>query len=174
MTSFCSLLRKKILGLISTQQNEKSAQRRNFFVTRFHLRSHLATLCNGMNSVKIDIISILDQVSIIISQKLKPVLLNLLDLISLLTKLEIQLVLHPRLALPQWNGQNIWYIYHVMKLRSFMMSDILYVMLYIILVDKLLQFNFYTIHNIPLVHPILKKSFKYSIQEKYLTIRSEV
>ena len=41
------------------------------------------------------------------------------------------------------------------------------------LVDKSLQFNIYRIHNIPLVHPILKKSFKYSIQEEYLAIRSD-
>ena len=54
-----------------------------------------------------------------------------------------------------------------------MMSDTLFVILYIPLVDKSLQFNLYRIHNIPLVHPILKKSFRYSIQEEYLTIRSD-
>ena len=139
----------------------------------FQLRSHLATLCNGTNSVKIDIILILDQVSIISSQKLQPVLLNPLDLKSLLTKLETWLVSLPRLALPQWNGKNIRFMYKFMKLRFFVMSDILYVMLYIPLVDKSLQFNLYRIHNIPLFHPILKKSFKYSIQEEYLMIWSD-
>ena len=39
------------------------------------------------------------------------------------------------------------------------------------LVDKSLQFNLYRIHNIPLVHSIMKKSFKLSIQEEYLAIR---
>ena len=104
---------------------------RNFFVIMFQLRSCLATLHNGINSVKIDILSILDQVSIVSSQKLKPALLNALDLGPLLTKLETQLVSHLRLALPQWNGENIWYMYMLMKLQSFMMSDTLYVMLYI-------------------------------------------
>ena len=82
----------------------------------FQLRSHLVTLCNGIHSVKIDILSILNQVSVISSQKLTPALLNPLDLISLLIKLETQLVSHPRLALPQWNGENIWYMYKFMKL----------------------------------------------------------
>ena len=57
-----------------------------------------------------------------------------------------------------------------MKLRSFMMSDNLYVILHIPLFDKSLQFNLY----IPLVHLILKKAFKYSIQGKYLAIRSDL
>ena len=83
----------------------------------FQLRSHLATLCNGINLVKIDILSIMDQVSIISSQKLKLELLNHLDLKSLLTKLETLLVSHSRLALPQWNVENIWYMYKFMKLQ---------------------------------------------------------
>ena len=56
---------------------------RHFFVIMFQLRSHLATLCNGINSVKIDVLSILDQVSVFSSQKLKLALLVPLDLKSL-------------------------------------------------------------------------------------------
>ena len=58
-----------------------------------------------------------------------------------------------------------------MKLQPFMLSDTLYLVLHVPLVNKSLQFNLYRIHNIPLVHPILKKSLKYSIQEEYLAIR---
>ena len=67
----------------------------------FQLRGHLTNLSNGINAVEIYILSILYQVLVISSQKLKPALLNLLVLKSLLTKLETQLVLHPRLAQPQ-------------------------------------------------------------------------
>ena len=38
---------------------------RNFFVIIFQLRSHLAALHNGINSVQIDILSILNQVLVI-------------------------------------------------------------------------------------------------------------
>ena len=55
-----------------------------------------------------------------------------------------------------------------------MLSDTLHVVLHILLVDKSLQFNIYRRHNIPLVHPVLKKSFKYSIQEEYLATRSDL
>ena len=51
------------------------------------------------------------------------------------------------------------------------MSNTLSVVLHIPLVDQSLQFHLFRIHNIPLVHPILKKSFRYSIQEEYLIIR---
>ena len=93
---------------------------KNFFISMFQLRSQLTTLHNGIHSVKIDILIILSQVLVIISPKLTPSLLNPLDLISLLIKLENQLVSYPRLALPQWNGENIWYMYKFMKLWSFM------------------------------------------------------
>ena len=66
---------------------------------------------------------------------------------------------YPHLALPQWKGEDIWYMYKSMKLQSFMLSATLYVVLHIPLVDKSLQFKLYRIHNIPLVHPILKEIF---------------
>ena len=54
-----------------------------------------------------------------------------------------------------------------------MMSDTLYFMLHIPILETSLQCNLYRIQNIPLVHPILKKSFRYSFQEEYLAIRSD-
>ena len=144
---------------------------RNFFTIMFQLRSHLATLHNGIHSVKTEILSILNQVSVISSQKLTPALLSPLDLISLLIRLETQMASHFRLTLPQWNSENIWYMYKFIKLQPFMMSDTLYIALHIPLVDKSLQFHLFRIHNVPLVHPVLKKSFRYSIQEEYLAIR---
>ena len=146
---------------------------RNFFITMFQLRSHLATLQSGTNSVRIGILSILDQGWVISSQKFKPTLLNPSDLKLLLTQLEGQLVSHSQLAPPQWEGENIWYMHKFMKLQSFMLSDTLYVVLLVPLVDRSLQFNLYRIHKIHLVHPVLKKSFKYSIWEEYLAIRSD-
>ena len=85
---------------------------------------------------------------------------------SLLTKLETKLVSHPRLTLPTWHAENIWYLYKFIKLQSFMLSDTLYAVLHIPLVDKSLQFCLFRIHNIPLVHPTLHKSFQYTIQEE--------
>ena len=50
---------------------------RNFFIIMFQLRSHLTTPHNGLNSFRIDILSILNHVLISSFQKLKPALLNL-------------------------------------------------------------------------------------------------
>ena len=84
---------------------------RNFFIIMFQLRSCLATLCNGINSLRIDI----NQISVISSQTLIPFPLNPLHHMSLHTKLETKLVSHPRLALPAWHSENIWHMYKYMK-----------------------------------------------------------
>ena len=59
---------------------------RIFFIITFQLRSHLGTLHNGINSLKIDSLSIIYQISVLSSQNLTQSLLNPLDLMSLLIK----------------------------------------------------------------------------------------
>ena len=89
---------------------------RNIFITMFQLRSHLVTLCNRINSLRTDILSIINQLLVISSQKLTPALLNPLDFMSLLIELETKLVSHHRLTLPAWHGENMWYMYIFMRL----------------------------------------------------------
>ena len=140
----------------------------------FLIRSQVATLQSRIKSVRVDIMSILDQVSVISSQTLKPTVLNPTDLKHLLAKIEDQLKSYPHLPTPQWKGINIWYMYKFMKCQSCMLSNTLYVVLHIPLVNKSLQFSLYRIHNILLAYLVLKKPFKYSIQEEYLAIRSDL
>ena len=142
------LLKQDIVQINSTvlclsKELNAFIQDRNFFIIMFQLRSHIAVPCNGLHSVRIDILLILNQVSGISSQKLIPTLLNPLDLISLLNKLEAQLVSCPRLTLPEWNGETIWYMYKFMKLQSFMMHNTLSVVLHIPQVDRSLQFHLF-------------------------------
>ena len=47
-------------------------------------------------------------------------------------------------------------------------------MLTIPFVDKSLTFFLYVIHNLPLYHPILQKSFHYDLHHKYFSIRSSL
>ena len=77
----------------------------------------------------------------------------------------------PKLALPVWHDESIWYMYKFMKLHSIIISNTLCAVLHIPLADKSLQFHLFRIHNIPLVHPTLQKSFQYTIHEEYLAIR---
>ena len=137
----------------------------------FQLRNHLVTLWNRLNSPRINILSMIIQILVIISQKLTPALLIPFDLTSLLITLETKLVSHPSLALPAWHSENIWYMHKFMRLQSFIISDTLYAVLHIPLLHKSLQFHLFQIHNILLVHPTLQKSFQYIIHEQYLVIR---
>ena len=110
-----SSLQKDIVQINSTvhclsKESKALILDRNFFIIMLHLRSHLATLCNGLNSLWINILSIVNQISIISSHILNPALLSPHDLTSLLIQLESKLVSHPRLALPTWHGESIWYM----------------------------------------------------------------
>ena len=53
------------------------------------------------------------------------------------------------------------------------MTDTLFVILTIPSEEKSL-FHLYRNHNIPELHPILKKSFQYEIDHKYFAIRSDL
>ena len=60
-------LQKEILQINSTvhclsKELKALFHHRNFFIIMFQLRCHVPTLCNGINSVRIDILSILNHV----------------------------------------------------------------------------------------------------------------
>ena len=145
---------------------------RNFFIILFQLRSHLVTLHNGLNPLRINVSffnnksSLRDQFTGTNHIPIKPH-----DLTSLPTKLEVKLISYPQLPLPVWYSENIWYMYKFMKLQLFIVSNTLYTVLHMPLVHKSLQFHLFRIHNIPIVHVMLKKSFQFNIQEEYLAIR---
>ena len=50
------------------------------------------------------------------------------------------------------------------------MTDTLFVIVTILLVDKNLNSYLYRIHNIALSHPTLKKSFHYEIDHRYFKL----
>ena len=173
-----SSLQKDIVQIITTvhflsKELKALILDRNFFMIMFQYRSCLATLHNGLNSLRTSNLSIINQISVISSQKLTPTLLSPHDLTSLCIKLETKLVSYPMLALPVWHGKNIWYMYKFMRLQSFIISDTLYAVIYIPPVDRSLQFHLFQIHNIPLVLPTLQKSFQYTIHQENLAIRSD-
>ena len=53
-----------------------------------------------------------------------------------------------------------------LKIPSFVLMHTLFVILTIPIVDKSLTFYLYKIHNLPLLHPILQKSFQCEIVHK--------
>ena len=70
-------LQKDIFQINSTNHHLSKEHKalihdRNFFIVMILLRNHLAMLCNGIHSVRIDILSILNQVSVITYQNLTP------------------------------------------------------------------------------------------------------
>ena len=60
------------------------------------------------------------------------------------------------------------------NIQAFVLTDTLFVILTIPLLDKSLIFYLYRIHDIQLLHPILKKSFQYEKEHRIFAIRSDL
>ena len=72
---FFQSLQKDIIQINSTvhhlsKELKALVHDRNYFIIMFQLRSHLAALHNGIHSVKIDILSIINKVSVLSSHLL--------------------------------------------------------------------------------------------------------
>ena len=69
---------------------------------------------------------------------------------------------------------DIWGYYKFLKIQAFELTDTLFVILTIPFIDQSLTFCLYKIYNLPLLHPILKKSFQYEIFHKYFAIKPDM
>ena len=76
--------------------------------------------------------------------------------------------LHPFLALPDDQNDDIWAYYPIMPVSPIMMEGFMIVILSIPLIDKSLQMDLYTVYSLLALHPELKVQFFYVLQEEYL------
>ena len=98
-------------------------------------------------------------------------LINLPNLQHLLFDIYDQLQSHSQLDLPANIESDIWSYYKFLKIQAFVLTDTLFVILPIPLVDKSLTFHLYS--QIPLLSLVLKKSFQYEIEHKFFAIRCD-
>ena len=88
------------------------------------------------------------------------VTLNLIppvDLRSILYDVEIKLKANPKLTLPFVEKADIWSYYQFLKINAFVHCDMLIIILILPLIDRDLEFDLFKAHNLPLLHPELKK-----------------
>ena len=104
------------------------------------------------------------------SYKVTPNLIPPADLRSILYDVEIKLKANPKLALPVVVKANVWSYYQFLKINAFVICDMLIIVLILPLIDRDLEFNLFKAHNLPLLHPELKKVFSYEISNLYIAI----
>ena len=69
---------------------------------------------------------------------------------------------------------DIWNYHKFLGIKAFVVTDSLFVLLTIPLVNKTLTFLLYRLQDLPLLHPKLQKYFQYDLPHKYLTVTSAV
>ena len=79
---------------------------------------------------------------------LSPMIISPSDLRTLLAEVERDLIGHPKLGLPtSYDGKNIWTYYKILRIRSVVYQDTLFVIIPVPLIDKLQWLTVYKIHN---------------------------
>ena len=154
--------------------NLKIAQfSRNFIYAMLQIRNKLALMRDGMDNLRQDLSKIHEYMTSLTSHKVTPNLIPPSDLREILSDVEEKLKANPKLALPQTEEKKIWSYYQFLKLDAFVHQEMLIVILILPLIDKDLQFDLFRAHNLPLLHPQLKKVFTYSLESTYIAIRSD-
>ena len=103
---------------------------KNFILAMLQLRNRLATMCDGIETLKEDLKRIHEyMMSLTTHNKVTPNLFPPTDLRDLLEDVKARLVANPKLALPVDKNANIWSYYQFLKIDSFVHCDMLIVVL---------------------------------------------
>ena len=82
------------------------------------------------------------------------------DLMQLLIEVKQDLVGQPKLGLPsKYEGKGIWEYYRLLKIKSLVYRDALFVIVSVALVDKSQTLMVYKIHNLSILLAELHKCF---------------
>ena len=146
---------------------------KNFILAMLQVRNRLDMMRDGMNNLKEDLNKISEYMTSLTSHKVTPNLIPPTDLRDILQDVNNKLVANPKLTLPVHKEADIWSYYQFLKIDAFVHRDILIVVLILPLIDKDLEFDLFKAHNLPLLHPELKKVFTYDLDNSYIALRSD-
>ena len=105
------------------------------------------------------------------SNVLSPSIISPVDLRQLLIEVKQDIVGHHILGLPStYEGKGIWDYYRLLKLKSLVYRDTLFVIVSVPLIDKSQTLTVYTIHSLSIFIPELHKCFRYNIPNDFIAI----
>ena len=137
------------------------------------VRNRLDMMRDGIENLKEDLDKIHEYMMSLTTHKVSPNLIPPTDLRDILDDINRKLIANPRLSLPIHENADIWTYYQFLKIDAFVHRDMLIVVLILPLIDKDLEFDLFKAHSLPLLHPELKKVFKYEIGNPYIAVRSD-
>ncbi len=142
----------------------------NFLLAMLQVRNRLDMLRDGLANLQRDLLKINEYMTSLATHKVTPNLISPYDLRNILRDVEEKLKANPKLMLPVAKEADIWSYYQFMKIEAFVEQDMLIVILVLPLIDKDLQFDLFKAHNLPLLHPEMKKLFTYDLESPYIAL----
>ena len=105
------------------------------------------------------------------SNVLSPSIISPMDLRQLLIEVKQNLVVHPKLGIPSnYEGKGIWDYYRLLKIKSLVYRDTLFVIISVPFIDKSQTLTVNKIHNLSILIPELHKWFRYYIPNDFVVI----
>ena len=144
---------------------------RNFVLSMLQIWSQLSTLLVGIIQLNKDLEEVYSYITTLSSNVLSPSIISPLDLRQLLIEAKQDLVGHPKLGLPSnYEGKGVWDYYRLLKIKSLVYRDALFVIVLVSLIDKSQTLTVYKIHNLSILIPGLCKWFRYNIPNDLIVI----
>ena len=144
---------------------------RNFIMSLLQIGSHLSMLLVRAIQLNKDLDAVYKYMTTLSANTLSPMIISPSDLRTLLAEVERDLIGHPKLGLPtSYDGKNIWTYYKILRIRSVVYQDTLFVIIPVPLIDKLQQLIVYKIHNLLILIPLLHKQFQYNLPNNFIAI----
>ena len=159
--------------LASKLHTLQQAQHRT--LTLISAQHRLNIVRNGLARLQFDIREIYDYLTSIATHMITPRQIPPDDLRVVLEQVSIDMhKFSQRIKLPFDPKKDIWNYYKILRIYPIVLEDYLVIMIDIPLVDKSRELNIYKAHNLPILHPLLKKTFQYQLESEYFGITSDV
>ena len=144
---------------------------RNFILPMLHIRSQLSTLVVGIIQLNNDLEEVYNYMTTFSSKVPSPSIISPVDLREVLIEVKQDLIGQPNLGLPSdYEGKGMWDYYRLLKIKSLVYRDAIFVIVSVPLIDKSQTLTVYKIHNLSVLVPELCKHFRYNIPNDFIVI----
>ena len=141
---------------------------RNFILSMLQIRSWLSTLLVGIIQWNKGLEEVYNYMTTLSSNVLSPSIISPVDLRQLLIEVKQDLIGYNKLGLPsEYEGKGIWDYYRLLKIKSLVYRDALFVIVSVPLIGKSKTLTVYTIYNLSILIPDLCKCFRYNIPNDF-------
>ena len=144
---------------------------RNFILSMLQIWSQLFTLLLGIIQLSKDLEEVYNYMTTLSSNVLSSSTISPVDLRQLLNEVKQDFIGHLKLELPsEYEGRDIWDYYRLLKIKSLVYRDALFLIVSVPVIDKSQTLTVYKIHNLSILVPELHKHFRYNIPNDFIAI----